>query len=242
MNVVLGLGEIGLPIYLHCKEAGPTKAIDLDPGKIPENHDPDAGCDNLHVCTPGNMSSFQAVVVGYVKQLQPECLIVHSTTSPGTTDQLAKACPDIEVSHSPVHGKHTELTTRLKEFPKLYGVSPFGRDVGLTWQCLIRMGLKPVRLDNAFTSEWSKLVTTTWLGWAITFHQEIERIATMHQLDYEQLMRAFHFDSADFRSPYYPGVIRGHCVMSNIDILRECHPSPFWDIIVASNKEKETSG
>jgi UDP-N-acetyl-D-mannosaminuronate dehydrogenase len=101
------------------------------------------------------------------------------------------------------------------------------------------MGLKPYQLNDSITAEWSKLVATTWLGWAVAFHQEIERIAELYNLNYDQLMQTFYIDSTDFKSPYFPGIIGGHCVMPNIAILQQCHPSEFWDIIEKSNNIKQ---
>jgi UDP-glucose 6-dehydrogenase len=239
MHVIVGMGEIGRPIYEHCKLSGPALGIDTDPSKVFSDDPALTEATYLHVCLPGTMPGFSDIVVEYANRFDVKCVIVHSTISPGTTDVLAKRLPEVECSMSPVHGKHITLYSELIKFPKIFGVSINSPDNGLTAKCLRMLKMKPKMLDNSFTAEWSKLLTTTWLGWAIAFHQEVERIALQYNLDEQELIGAFHFDSSDFRSPYYSGIIGGHCVMSNIEILQNYHPSEFWDLIVQSNTKKK---
>jgi hypothetical protein len=56
--------------------------------------------------------------------------------------------------------------------------------------------------------------------------------------DYHEVVSLY--DEVKFFPPvkYFPGIIGGHCVMPNIEILCEIDHSPLLKAIQASNKEK----
>jgi hypothetical protein len=90
--------------------------------------------------------------------------------------------------------------------------------------------------------EASKLVETTWLGILVGWAQDIERIAKQYGGTYEDVNE--FMNEIDFLpSNVFPGVIGGHCVMPNIEILRKVVSSDFLEAVVKSNeaKKKESS-
>ena len=57
-------------------------------------------------------------------------------------------------------------------------------------------------------------------------------------LSYEEVA-SFYDEIAFFpKTKYFPGVIGGHCVMPNIEILRKLDDSAFLKAIKASNQAK----
>ena len=91
-DIVAGLGEIGLPILkllsknenivgydLNKKLMDDKKFLKLE--KIKTRF--------LHIAIPVN-KNFNSNVLQLDKKFQPECIVVHSTISPGTTEQFTK--------------------------------------------------------------------------------------------------------------------------------------------------------
>ena len=89
-NVVVGLGEIGMPICKVLSKNSVTIGYDLDKKlmnltkmKKYENYKTHI----LHICIPFT-KKFITNVKKLVKQFDPEILVIHSTISPSTTSNF----------------------------------------------------------------------------------------------------------------------------------------------------------
>jgi hypothetical protein len=86
----------------------------------------------------------------------------------------------------------------------------------------------------------AKLTETTYFGLLIAWAQEIERYCDRLDLDYDEIVS--FYEEIGFLPPakYFPGVIGGHCVMPNIEILsRVDEGSVLLDAIRSSNAQKQ---
>jgi UDP-N-acetyl-D-mannosaminuronate dehydrogenase len=99
-------------------------------------------------------------------------------------------------------------------------------------------GLKTKVLTSPEATELAKLTETTYFGLMIAWAQEVERFCDQSGADYEQVIS--FYDEIKFFPPvkYFPGVIGGHCVMPNIEILRQFDESVVLEAIRASNRMK----
>ena len=72
----------------------------------------------------------------------------------------------------------------------------------------------------------------------IAWAQEVERYCDRLGANYDEV--ASFYEEIKFFPPvkYFPGVIGGHCVMQNIEILNKCDPSVILEAIKASNQMK----
>lgn len=108
---------------------------------------------------------------------------------------------------------------------------------------LVAMGHPPdkvIRLSSTLAGELSKLLATTFFGYLIVWTQEIERLGQRTGISFDELMSFTRLGAEDFRiEGKFPGVIGGHCVMQNIEILRRTYPSPLWDYMQLSNEQKQ---
>jgi len=97
------------------------------------------------------------------------------------------------------------------------------------------IGLKTKVLSSPEATELAKLTETTYFGLMIAWAQELERYCDQSGADYEEITS--FYDEIKFFPPvkYFPGVIGGHCVMPNIEILRKFDESVILDAIRASN-------
>jgi UDP-glucose 6-dehydrogenase len=100
------------------------------------------------------------------------------------------------------------------------------------------MGLKTKVLSSPEATELAKLTETTYFGVMIAWAQEVERYCDTWGADYEQVVS--FYDEIDFfpKVKYFPGVIGGHCVMQNIEILSRLDKSDLLDAIKSSNEMK----
>src|ERR1051326_9612532 len=83
-------------------------------------------------------------------------------------------------------------------------------------------------------TELAKLTETTYFGLMIAWAQEVERYCNRANQDYAEV--ASFYDEIKFFPPvkYFPGVIGGHCVMPNIEILSKFESSALLKAIKMS--------
>ena len=95
--------------------------------------------------------------------------------------------------------------------------------------------MKAKLLASPEASEIAKLTETTYFGLLIAWAQEVERYCTKLGANYDEVVS--FYEEIKFFPPvkYFPGVIGGHCVMPNIDILLQKFPSGLLQAIVQSN-------
>jgi len=113
--LVVGLGEVGRPLFDLLRESGQftVYGFDTDNAKMREagqGHDElPSEVNVMHVCLPCNeQDKFVSIVVGYAKKFSPRLLIINSTVPPGTTLEVSKHCRCL-AAHSPVRGVHKRL-------------------------------------------------------------------------------------------------------------------------------------
>jgi UDP-N-acetyl-D-mannosaminuronate dehydrogenase len=229
--VVIGLGEVGKPLLKILQSRYQTFGVDID---LPA---PVTRCDVMHVCFPFQNATFVEQVLEYINQYWPALTVINSTVAPGSTRRIA-AKSGTSVVNSPVRGKHARMHEELLHYTKFIGALdlPSGqRAVGHFEE----VGMKTKLLSSPEASEIAKLTETTYFGLLIAWAQEIERYCMKLGVGYDEV--ASFYDEIKFFPPvkYFPGVIGGHCVMPNLDILRQQFPSSLLQAIVESNTLKQ---
>lgn len=228
--IVIGLGEIGKPLFDLIGEQFETAGVDIDPVDV------DGECDILHICYPFDINNFVGICVEYIEKYQPSMTIINSTVAPGTTRSVYNSTGK-PVVHSPVRGKHVKMREDLLYYTKFVG----GMDKQASHTAsehFKRIGLKTKILSSPEATELAKLTETTYFGLLITWAQEVERYCNKYDLEYDEIVS--FYDEIGFLPPvrYFPGVIGGHCVMSNVKVLRSVFKSDILDAIEKSNEMK----
>jgi len=245
--LVVGLGEVGLPLYELLKECGKflvygfdvdeTKMSSIAQGNIPEE------VDVMHICIPcSSQNKFVNVVVGYVKRFKPKLLIVNSTVPPGTTQKIHGGCGCL-VAHSPVRGMHKNLEHmkwELKRWTKYVG--GVNAEAGeAACKHLGMAGFKPKVLTSCVETELAKLFETTYRAWMIACFQEMHRISKHFEADFDDIVdfledtHRVRFD----RPVMFPDVIGGHCLIPNTELLWNNYDSKFLRLILESNEKRK---
>ena len=93
-------------------------------------------------------------------------------------------------------------------------------------------------LSSPEATELANLTETTYFGLIIAWAQEVERHCDQLGQDYNEIV-SFH-EEIRFFPPvkYFPGVIGGHCVIPNIEILGRVDHSEILKAVQSSNRKK----
>jgi len=239
--LVIGLGEIGNALYQVIEESAKYKLFKKDIEDIEINEE----IDIMHICIP-YIDNFVDIVVNYIEKYNPNLIIINSTLRPNTTNEIHKRTKK-SIVHSPVRGKHPGIREGLLLFTKFIG--PIDKKSGETAkEHFESIGIKTEIMNSPVETELGKLFSTTYYGLCIAFHQEMERICKKFNADFEQTVTRFNETYNDgckttnpniLRPVLYPGVIGGHCVIPNIEILKKDAKSDFIDAIEKSNELKK---
>lgn len=229
--VVAGLGEIGRPILELVSRHHQAVGVDVSPPAQRVER-----VDVLHVCYPFAIADFVGETARYIALFKPALTIVNSTVAVGTTRAIADRT-GASVVNSPVRGKHARMVEDLLHYAKFVGAADraAGEHAARHFESL---GMKTKILSSPEATELAKLTETTYFGLMIAWAQELERYCDRLDLDYEQIIS--FYEEVKFFPPvkYFPGVIGGHCVMANIEILSNWHRSEMLEAIRSSNKKK----
>jgi UDP-N-acetyl-D-mannosaminuronate dehydrogenase len=229
--VVVGLGEVGKPLMQLISEHHKVVGVDITP---PEEDPREA--DVLHLCFPFQVKDFVGEAARYIDSIKPRLTVINSTVEVGTTRKVAEKA-GAEVAYSPVRGKHARMLDDLRKYTKFIGATSQSA-ADQTAGHFRSVGLKTKTLVSSEAAELAKLTETTYFGLMIAWAQEVERYADRVGVDYEQIVS--FYDEIGFFPPvkYFPGVIGGHCVMPNIELLKRLECSEILEAIQSSNQKK----
>lgn len=229
--VVVGLGEVGRPLFNLASERYRTAGVDITtPEERIEN------VDILHICYPFGIKDFVGETVRYVKRFRPALTIINSTVAVGTTRTIGELT-GATVVNSPVRGKHARMLDDLRHYVKFVGATT--QDAGqAAAEHFESLGLKTRVLSSPEATELAKLTETTYFGLLITWAQEVERYCDRFNQSYKEI--AAFWEEIKYLPPvtYFPGIIGGHCVMPNIEILSKFDHSVLLKAIQDSNQKK----
>lgn len=229
--VVVGLGEVGKPLLELISEHHDAVGVDVAPTSECISR-PDV----LHICYPFEIKDFVGETARYIGRFEPGLTIINSTVGVGTTRAVAQRT-GTPVVHSPVRGKHARMLAEMRSYKKFVGAMDpkAGEQAAGHFKSL---GLKTEVLTSPEATELAKLTETTYFGLMIAWAQELERYCDQSGADYEEIIS--FYEEIKFFPPvkYFPGVIGGHCVMPNIEILSKFDHSTILKAIKASNREK----
>ncbi len=248
--LIVGLGEIGHTLFALLREqkkAFSVYGLDLDEAKMGQlsqnrSHLPNQ-VDTMHICLPcDSQEKFVNAVACYVKEFKPKLMIVNSTVPPGTTVKVAAKCKCL-VAHSPSRGVHKDaehMVWEMKRWIKYVG----GVDAAAAKAARAhfeKLGLKVKVLKSCKETELAKLFETTYRAWMIACFQEMHRISKAFGADFDETVdfledtHRVRFD----RPVMFPGVIGGHCLIPNTELLLDAYDSDFLRLILKSNEKRK---
>lgn len=226
-DIVVGLGEIGIPILKVISTATLAVGYDINTALVDKEKLKKYDKINtkfLHICIPFTNDFIKNVILLY-KKFNPRYIVVHSTVSPYTTRKLQEKLP-IPIIYSATRGIHKRMLSDLKRYTKFYAVEPnisTNKQAEREFKKLMqKCDIKTKKMSSTITLELAKIICdTSYYGWLINYAQISNMIAIQHDVNYNE-MWSFSDEIHKFldnRPKMYPGYIGGHCVIPNIDLI-----------------------
>jgi len=225
-DIVVGLGEIGLPLRKLLSKSFIVEGYDINPKLIPKNLKKNERLPIrfLHICIP-YAKNFNSQILKLEKKFHPQGIVIHSTIKPSTTFNIQRKL-QIPVIYSPTRGVHKRMLRDLRRYSKFFAIE--NNAPNKKWACkelmklLKKSGLKTKQASSPITLELGKIVCdTSYYGWLINFAQISKIIADRENVDYYE-MWSFSDEIHKFlgnRPKMFPGFIGGHCVIPNLELL-----------------------
>ena len=223
-DIILGMGEVGKTIFdLLTERNFDCAGIDLDDSKC-KNYTKNSTITNpeyLHVCLPGELTRFVEVVVEWINKIEGlKAVLVHSTVKPGTTENIQAKSKTL-VLYSPVRGVHRRFLTDIKKYTKY--ISSNNKRIESKIKLDLEKRFEKIDwMSTTKTAEMAKiLVDTTYYGWLINYAQITKMICEKEGVDFEEMWKfadEIH-ENLGNRPKMYPGIIGGHCVIPNLNLI-----------------------
>jgi len=224
-DIILGMGEVGETLFdLLVDRKVDCIGIDLDNSKC-KNFSENEIIKNpeyLHVCLPGELVKFTDIVVDWIDKIKNiQVVIIHSTVKPGTTKNIQEKS-SIPILFSPVRGVHKRFLNDIKKYTKF--ISFDGKEIDLKIRKDLENRFEKVDwMSTTKTAELAKiLVDTTYYGWLINYAQITKMICEKENVDFDEMWKfadEIH-ENLGNRPKMFPGIIGGHCVIPNLDLVK----------------------
>ena len=226
-DIVAGIGEIGRPILKLLSESNIVVGFDLNPNLMDKRkfeRYKNLKTSFMHITIPVTGKFINNVLKLY-KKFQPECVVIHSTIRPGTTERLQEKLP-IPVIYSATRGVHKRMIYDLKRYTKFFVIStnaPRGKWASSRYVKMMKAcGIKTKKMSKPETLELAKIICdTSYLGWLVNYAQLSNMIAIEHGVNYDE-MWSFTEEIQKFlgnRPKMYSNFIGGHCVIPNLNLI-----------------------
>jgi len=116
----------------------------------------------------------------------------------------------------------------LRRYTKFFAIEPNAPNqkwATTTYSSLMKKcGVKTKKMSNPKTLELAKIVVdTSYYGWLINYAQLSNMIAIQNGINYDE-MWSFADEIHKFlgnRPKMFPGFIGGHCVIQNLDLIKD---------------------
>lgn len=239
---VMGFGEIGRSVaQVYPKNKFKILSKDLDHDFL------DDSVDVLHIAIPYDENFIQDVVK-QIKICKPKFVIIESTVDVGVTSKINKLLKNKIVVHSPVRGKHPNLTKSIKTFVKFVGADDkkIGEDVVKHYKAI---GVDAKCFVPSTATELNKILCTSYYGLCIAWAHEVNKICEKFGVDYSTFEEFNDTYNEGYKKMHLPNVIRptltppkngigGHCVWENAVMFNKKIKSKYFDLIIDLGKDK----
>jgi hypothetical protein len=229
-TLIIGGGEIGRSLFLVFAKSGKKPHLyDLDESKC--IGDLEEKYDILHICIPYN-PHFVEQVEEYKRRFEPEFVVIHSTVPIGTSRRL-------NAFHSPVVGIHPNLSESITTFTKFLS-GPGASEIADHFR---RVGIKVYLVDKQESTEYMKIMSTTFYAMMIEFHKEVKNdckeldipfeLFTLWNLNYNQGYEKIGYP--EYKKPILTPIMKrqgGHCTLPNSYLI----DNDFTKLIKERNK------
>ena len=223
-DIILGMGEVGETLFdLLVDRKFDCIGIDLEDSKC-KNYTENKIIENpqyLHVCLPGELEKFTDIVIEWINKIKNiQVVVIHSTVKPGTTKSIQERS-SIPILFSPVRGVHRRFLDDIKKYTKF--ISFDNTEINSEIKKDLENRFEKVEwMSTTKTAELAKiLVDTTYYGWLINYAQITKMICEKENVDFDEMWKfadEIH-ENLGNRPKMFPGIIGGHCVIPNLNLV-----------------------
>ena len=223
-DIILGMGEVGETLFdLLVDRKFDCIGIDLEDSKC-KNYTENKIIENpqyLHVCLPGELEKFTDIVIEWINKIKNiQVVVIHSTVKPGTTKSIQERS-SIPILFSPVRGVHRRFLDDIKKYTKF--ISFDNTEINSELKKDLENRFEKVEwMSTTKTAELAKiLVDTTYYGWLINYAQITKMICEKENVDFDEMWKfadEIHKNLGN-RPKMFPGIIGGHCVIPNLNLV-----------------------
>ena len=223
-DIILGMGEVGETLFdLLVDRKFDCIGIDLESSKC-KNYNENKIIENpqyLHVCLPGELEKFTDIVIEWINKIKNiQVVVIHSTVKPGTTKSIQERS-SIPILFSPVRGVHRRFLDDIKKYTKF--ISFDNTEINSEIKKDLENRFEKVEwMSTTKTAELAKiLVDTTYYGWLINYAQITKMICEKENVDFDEMWKfadEIH-ENLGNRPKMFPGIIGGHCVIPNLNLV-----------------------
>ena len=223
-DIILGMGEVGETLFdLLVDRKFDCIGIDLEDSKC-KNYTENKIIENpqyLHVCLPGELEKFTDIVIEWINEIKNiQVVVIHSTVKPGTTKSIQERS-SIPILFSPVRGVHRRFLDDIKKYTKF--ISFDNKEINSEIKKDLENRFEKVEwMSTTKTAELAKiLVDTTYYGWLINYAQITKMICEKENVDFDEMWKfadEIH-ENLGNRPKMFPGIIGGHCVIPNLNLV-----------------------
>ena len=224
-DIILGMGEVGETLFdLLVDRKFDCIGIDLDDSKC-KNYTENEIIENpqyLHVCLPGELEKFTDIVIEWINKIKNiQVVVIHSTVKPGTTKSIQERS-SMPILFSPVRGVHRRFLDDIKKYTKF--ISFDNTEINSEIKKDLENRFEKVEwMSTTKTAELAKiLVDTTYYGWLINYAQITKMICKKENIDFDEMWKfadEIH-ENLGNRPKMFPGIIGGHCVIPNLNLVK----------------------
>ena len=223
-DVILGMGEVGQTLFhLLVDRKFDCVGIDLDNSKCKKYSENEVikNPEYLHVCLPGELTGFTDIVLNWINKIKNiQVVIIHSTVKPGTTKIIQEKL-SIPILFSQVRGVHKRFLNDIKKYTKF--ISFDGAEIDSKIKRDLENRFEKIDwMSTTKTAELAKiLVDTTYYGWLINYAQVTKMICEKENIDFDEMWKfadEIH-ENLGNRPKMFPGIIGGHCVIPNLNLV-----------------------
>lgn len=226
-------GMIGKAIY-ECYGDDKNKVLKQDLECIYIDNEDTIRC--MHICIPCKAKNkFIDIVINYIKEHNPEIVILHSTVPVGTSREIYKQTKNVILVHSPCCGKHPNLYVSIKSASnKFFSVLPKSEKIiRKVEKIMIDLFDYPIYVENPENTETAKILSTTEYALHIAIVTEFKRYCKENNLNFDFVYTAWREnynetytelkDKKFIRPILTPckGKISGHCILPNIQLIKK---------------------
>lgn len=228
-TIIIGGGEIGWSLLNVLSSNYDCDLYDINEKNIFGN--PSGNYEIMHICFPYS-DKFIEQVEEYKRKYNPRWVVIHSTVPVGTSRKL-------NAIHSPVIGIHPNLEESLKTFTKFLG-GELAYEVADYFR---RSGMKVYVTDKSETTEYMKIMSTTFYGVMIEFTKQVKEdcdkldipfeMFTLWNINYNEGYEKLGYP--EYKKPLLvPNMkkISGHCIIPNTYLIE----NDFTKLIKERNK------